>query len=55
MVLIDKSTNGTYVVIDGLPEHFVKRGECILRGKGPILFASSSSDPDSDCAEFELI
>ncbi len=55
VVLIDKSTNGTYVVIDGLPEHFVKRGECILRGKGLILFASSSSDPDSDCAEFELI
>ena len=55
VVLIDKSTNGTYVMIDGLPEHFVKRGECILRGKGRILFAASSADPEADCAEFELI
>lgn len=45
VVLIDKSTNGTYVVIDGLPEHFLKRSECILRGKGQILFAASSGIP----------
>ncbi len=55
VVLIDKSTNGTYVMSDGLPEIFVKRSECILRGKGQILFAASSTDPDADCAEFELI
>ena len=55
VVLIDKSTNGTYVMIDGLPEIFVKRSECILRGKGRLLFAASSADPDADCAEFEQI
>lgn len=55
VALIDKSTNGTYVIIDGLPEIFVKRSECILRGKGKIQFAASSADPDADCAEFELI
>lgn len=55
VVLVDKSTNGTYVMVDGLPGHFVKGSECILRGKGRILFATSSADPEADCAEFELI
>ena len=55
VVLIDRSTNGTYVMIDGLPEHFLKQSECILRGKGVILFAASSSNPDGECAEFEVI
>ncbi len=55
VVLTDKSTNGTYVMIDGLPAHFVKRSECILRNKGLILFATSFADPVADCAEFEQI
>ena len=55
IILIDKSTNGTYVMIEGLPEIFVKRSECILRGKGRILFATPSAHPDADCAEFEQI
>ena len=55
VVLIDRSTNGTYVMINGLPEHFLKQSECILRGKGVILFAASSSNPDGECAEFEVI
>ena len=53
--LIDKSTNGTYVVIEGMPEHFLKHSECTLRGKGLISFASSSTTPDADCAEFEFV
>lgn len=55
VMLIDKSTNGTYVTIDGLPEQFLKHSECALRGKGVISFASSSSTPDADYAEFEFI
>ena len=42
-------------MIDGLPAHFVKRSECILRNKGLILFATSFADPVADCAEFEQI
>ncbi|MDR2613783.1 MAG: FHA domain-containing protein [Candidatus Accumulibacter sp.] len=52
-VLIDSSTNGTYVTIDGDPERFVKHGECLLRGNGVISFAAPSSAPDADCARFE--
>jgi len=55
IVLIDKSTNGTYVTIEGAPEQFLKHSQCALRGKGLICFAASSSSPDADFAEFEFI
>jgi hypothetical protein len=53
IALIDKSTNGTFVTIDGDSERFVKHAEFILHGKGIITFASSSTEPDADCARFE--
>ncbi|MDR3221624.1 MAG: FHA domain-containing protein [Candidatus Accumulibacter sp.] len=53
VVLIDRSTNGTYVTIDSDAELFVKHGKCALRGHGVIVFAASSSDADADCAQFE--
>jgi len=53
IVLIDKSTNGTFVTLNGRPELFLRRSECILQGKGIICFAASASSPDADCAEFE--
>lgn len=52
--LVDKSTNGTFVTFGGEPEIFLRKRECILRGKGVIGFASSTKGPDADCAEFEL-
>lgn len=52
-VLIDKSTNGTYVTLDGQPEVFVRQREFVLRGKGLICFAASAKNPDADCADFE--
>jgi hypothetical protein len=52
-VLIDQSTNGTYVTIDGDTEQFVKHGECALHGNGVIAFASPASASDADCARFE--
>jgi hypothetical protein len=55
VVLVDKSTNGTYVTIDGDSERFVKHREFTLHGKGSIAFASSSVEPDADCARFECI
>lgn len=54
-VLIDQSTNGTYVTQEGLPERFVRRGECVLRGKGVISFAASSASSEADLAEFEIV
>ena len=53
VVLIDKSTNGTFVTLPGKPELFVRRGECVLRGKGLICFAASAKAADADFAEFE--
>lgn len=55
VMLIDKSTNGTYVTFEGMPEQFLKHSECALRGKGVISFASSSATPDADFAEFEFV
>lgn len=52
-VLVDRSTNGTYVTIGSGAEQFVKHGECVLSGSGIITFAASSSAPDADYAEFE--
>jgi hypothetical protein len=53
VVLIDGSTNGTFVTIDGDSERFVKHAEFILHGKGIITFAASSGKPDADSARFE--
>ena len=53
IVLTDKSTNGTFVTIDGDSERFVKHAEFVLHGKGAIRFASSSVEPNADCARFE--
>jgi class 3 adenylate cyclase len=54
IVLIDRSTNGTFVTIDGDPTQFVRHGECPLHGIGVIAFSSKSSTiPDTDCIRFE--
>lgn len=55
IVLIDRSTNGTYVTLSGQPELALRKGECILHGRGLICFASSASNPDADFAEFEQL
>lgn len=54
VILVDNSTNGTFVVIDGFKEISLRHEECTLQGKGLICFASSSSNPNADYAEFEL-
>jgi hypothetical protein len=53
IVLIDNSTNGTYVTLDGQPELFLRGNECVIHGRGLISFAASSSSPGADCATFE--
>jgi hypothetical protein len=54
-VLVDRSTNGTFVTLSGQPELLLRKGECVLNGKGLICFASSAISPDADYAEFELL
>jgi adenylate cyclase len=53
IVLIDSSTNGTYVTLNGEPEVFLRGEECVIHGKGMICFAASASSPDADCAQFD--
>lgn len=54
IVLIDQSTNGSYVTVDCCPEVFVRRGEFILHAAGRIAFASSSTSPEADIVEFRV-
>ena len=54
-VLSDISTNGTYVVVSGEPEYFLRREDMVLRGSGIIAFASSSESENADIAEFEYL
>lgn len=53
IVVIDTSTNGTYVTMRGKPELSLRQGDCVIYGKGVICFAASATDSDADCAEFE--
>ena len=52
IVLIDHSTNGTYLTLDGKPELFLRGDECEIHGAGLISFAASASSADADCASF---
>jgi class 3 adenylate cyclase len=54
-VLIDQSTNGTYVTFRGEGEFVLKREETILRGRGYITFGHASNDHAGEQVEFELL
>lgn len=54
-VLVDASTNGTFLTVAGEPERFVQREEAVLRDKGLICFAAPAQSPDADIAEFECL
>src|SRR3989440_10576218 len=46
-VLVDQSSNGTYVTVDGEKEILVRREELVLRRRGQISFGHSASAPGS--------
>lgn len=52
-VLVDQSTNGSFVWVDGESEVFLRHEELPLRGRGRIGFGSSLADPDADPVGFE--
>jgi hypothetical protein len=54
-VLIDESTNGTYVKFQGEPEILVRREEVILRGRGRIAFGHSTEEAIEDPIDFEVV
>jgi class 3 adenylate cyclase len=51
-VLVDQSSNGTYVTIEGEPEVALRREEMILRGRGTISFGHDRGDGSGECVEF---
>lgn len=53
IVVIDTSTNGTFVTLSGQPEFVVHRNECVIHGSGLIYFAASANGSGADCAVFE--
>jgi class 3 adenylate cyclase len=54
-VLLDQSTNGTFVLFDGEPEIVLKREEVLLRGRGWICFGDSVTQAKADIMEFEVL
>jgi adenylate cyclase len=52
-VLIDLSTNGTFVTVNGEQELFIRHEQFVLRGSGVISFAASAGSAAADIAEYE--
>jgi len=53
-VLVDVSSNGTFVTFQGEPEMAVKREEVLLRGRGSISFGHPYSADPTEVAAFEI-
>lgn len=53
-VLVDQSTNGTYVTFDGEDEIALRREEVILRGNGRIVFGHGIAESAEDAVVFHL-
>lgn len=54
-VLVDQSTNGTFLRIEGENEVVLKREEMILRGHGTIGFGHSALEQGIDLMSFEVL
>ncbi len=52
-ILIDQSTNGTYLSPKGEKETLLRREEILLQGSGSIGFGSSLNEQQTDFAEYE--
>lgn len=53
-MLIDQSTNGTFVAVAGEPEITLRREEVMLRAQGRIAFGHSVGDDGGDIVEFSV-
>lgn len=54
-VLVDQSTNGSFVIQEGAAEQCVKRGELLLAGQGRIGCGFSAGEVDRDLVFFEIV
>lgn len=52
-VLVDHSSNGTYVTREGEPEIVLRREELVLRGRGRISFGHAYATDPSESVEFD--
>ena len=51
-VLIDQSSNGTYVSVEGMPEIHLHHEELILRGNGRVSFGHARDDKEGEVLVF---
>ena len=54
-VLVDQSSNGTYVTVDGEKEILVRREELVLRGRGQISFGHAAQPGSAEALTFSCI
>jgi len=53
-VLVDQSTNGTYVTVEGDAEIMLKREQLMLRGRGVISLGHTATAPDAEIVTFAV-
>jgi len=54
-VIIDKSSNGTYIIIEGKKKVHLKREEAQLVGKGVIFLGKKPDEDVSEAVHFEIV
>ncbi len=54
-VIVDQSSNGTYVTIDGEPEIMLRREELILRNRGSVSFGHSRAEDPTEVLAFSCV
>ncbi len=54
-MLVDQSTNGTYVTFLGEAEFVLKREETFLRSRGRVVFGHPWADDKTEILEFEIL
>jgi predicted component of type VI protein secretion system len=54
-VLVDQSTNGTYVTVEGEPEIRLRREDLILRGRGHVSFGHAYLKDPTEVVAFSCV
>jgi hypothetical protein len=54
-VLIDHSSNGTYVTVEGEAEMALRREELVLRGRGRVSFGHAYEDDPTEVLAFSCL
>ena len=54
-VIVDQSSNGTFVTVDGEPEIMLRREELMLRGRGHVTFGHAYLDDPTEFLGFSCV